>query len=110
MAPTPAAAPPAQGQDAPAGANGTPTAGGGSQGVRNFGNQRRMISELERINALNLEPSLPKVDDGNRSVSRYSQDRDKVKNEFQQFLSVMQRQDEKKLGPSSQSATGSRAS
>lgn len=72
--------------------------GGANSGVRNFGNQRRMISELERINALNLEPSLPKVDDGSRSVSRYSQDREKVKNEFQQFLTVMKKNDDAKAG------------
>jgi len=72
-----------------------------------------MISELERINALNLEPSLPKVDDGNRNVNRYSQDRNKVKNEFQTFLSEMKRNDEAKAGntpnPTS-SSTGSKPS
>lgn len=68
-----------------------------------------MISELERINALNLEPSLPKVDDGNRSVSRYSQDRDKVKNEFQQFLTTMKQNDSKKGGAETVNSRGSDA-
>jgi hypothetical protein len=47
------------------------------------------MSELERINALNLEPSLPKADDGSRSGFRNTQDRTKVKNEFEQFLSEL---------------------
>merc|ERR1719408_1004983 len=45
-----------------------------------------------------MEPSLPKVDDCSRSVSKYWQDRDKVKNEFTQFLQGMQANDEKKKG------------
>lgn len=66
-----------------------------------------MISELERINALNLEPSLPKNDDGNRSMTKYSQDRDKVKNEFQQFLSSMRKHDEQKASSSTVPSSGS---
>merc|ERR1719181_1109495 len=109
MAPTPGAAPPAQDADNRAPAAGQAQAGGltpGGGGVRNFGNQRRMVSELERINALNLEPSLPKVDDGNRAVMRQNQDRDKVKNEFQQFLSVMKKNDEAKAGTPSAASSG----
>merc|ERR1719498_14143 len=77
---------------------GAPAQGGSGfrNQVINSGNQKRMISELERINALNLEPSLPKVDDGTRGVSRYWQDRDKVKQEFQQFLGVMKGKDDTK--------------
>jgi hypothetical protein len=70
--------------------------GGGKDGVRNFGNQRRMISELERINALNLEPSLPKQDDGSRNVSRLNQNREALKGEFQNFLKTLQSQDKDK--------------
>lgn len=69
------------------------------QGVRNNGNQKRMISELERINALNLEPSISKkADDGQRLDKKYWQDRGKVKNEFEQFLAVMKKNDETKSG------------
>lgn len=68
-----------------------------TSGVRNFGSQRRMISELERINALNFEPSLP-VDDGTRNMSRLSQNRDILKNEFEQFLKVMKNHDNAKVG------------
>merc|ERR1719310_2447126 len=57
-----------------------------------------MMSELERINALNLEPSIPKADDGNRSSARLSQNRDMLKNEFQQFLKVMKNHDKQKAG------------
>lgn len=96
MAPEPNAS--AGGNSGAAAPKAEAAAQGGGNGVRNFGNQRRMISELERINALNLEPSLPKVDDGSRSVSRYSQDREKVKNEFQQFLTVMKKNDDAKAG------------
>lgn len=76
------------------------------KGVRNFGNQRRMINELERINALNLEPSLPKAEDGGRTMNRYSQDRDSVKNDFEQFLGQMKKQDAAKEA----NATGSSGS
>lgn len=69
---------------------------GNKDGVRNFGNQRRMISELERINALNLEPSLPKQDDGQRNVSRLNQNREALKGEFQNFLKTLQTQDKDK--------------
>lgn len=73
-------------------------------GVRNLGNQRRMVSELERINALNLEPSLPKESDGNRNVSRLSQNRDMLKSEFQQFLKVMKNNDNLKANKEKQPA------
>jgi len=68
-----------------------------------------MISEMKRINALNLEPTLPKPDDGTRNsrinytepqarnarLAQQQQSGD-LKMEFQQSLAVIQRQEESK--------------
>jgi hypothetical protein len=66
-----------------------------------------MISEMKRINALNLEPTLPKLDDGTRNArinfkettrnaSRIAQGSGDLKMEFQQSLEVIQKQEASK--------------
>merc|ERR1719199_1819695 len=66
-----------------------------------------MISEMKRINALNLEPAVPKIDDktGNDWINfKASQSRNKtfpsqgdgLKMEFEQALSVIQKRESQK--------------
>mmetsp|Transcript_45068 Transcript_45068/g.143573 ORF Transcript_45068/g.143573 Transcript_45068/m.143573 type:complete len:745 (+) Transcript_45068:67-2301(+) len=76
--------------------------------TRDLRNRRGMISEMKRINALNLEPTLPKPDDGTRNArinytesqarnaSRLTQGSSDLKTEFQQSLAVIQKQEESK--------------
>jgi len=73
--------------------------------ARELRNKRGMISEMKRINALNLEPTLPKPDDGTRN-SRINYTESQARNawqqsgdlkmEFQQSLAVIQKQEESK--------------
>jgi len=74
--------------------------------ARDIRNKRGMISEMKRINALNLEPTLPKPDDGTRNSrmnftdsqarqpSRLSQGSSDLKAEFEQSLLVIRGQEQ----------------
>jgi len=77
--------------------------------ARELRNKRGMISEMKRISALNLEPTLPKPDDGTcnsrinytesqaRNALRLSQQQSgDLKMKFQQSLAVIQRQEASK--------------
>lgn len=76
-----------------------------------------MISEMKRINALNLEPALPKLDDKTRNdwinfkqsqtrTTAKSAQGHALKNEFQQSLELIQKREASKQAAAAEAANG----
>jgi len=77
-------------------------------------NTRGMMSEMKRINALNLEPTMPKLDDGARNARMNFKEQNprgklgsaELKADFQQSLQVIQSQEASKQRRQQQQAEG----